>query len=249
MRSIPTALALFLLAVPAHGGIAYKMHAHTAKGNVVSTVVADGSASRSEIEVTKETEEFLRQYPIVISTDGKTLQHLRPEDQTWYAKRDQGIVGTAAVGTDARVKKPKMTFAEEPSEDVIAGMATRKFVLNASFIVETSLDRETLKLHKARTVLFWVADVPCAPPISQALHGVRFGVPELDDAIDRELGSVKGLIVRQVDSLSERYEGGVPRAFLTTTEIADPQCVDVDSARFTIPKGYRNQEPVIMGIR
>ncbi len=241
-------MALLLLAVPAHAGIAYKLRVHRAKGDVVSAVVADGSAYRSEVEVTKETEEYLRQYPIVISTDGKTLQFLRPEDRTWYTKRE-GIVGTAAVGKDPRATKPQVSFAEEPSEDVIAGMATRKFVLKASFIVETSLGGQTLKLHKARTVIFWIADVPCAPPISKALHGVRFGVPELDEAVDRELAAVKGLIVRQVDSLSERYEGGTPRAFLTTTEIADPKCVDVDAARFAIPKSYRMQEPVIIGVR
>ena len=225
------ALVLVAVALHARAGITYELRTEH-KGKVaVSTVVADGQSYRVETKVFGEDADFTRQYPIVMSTDGgKTEKYLRPANNTWYAKSTEPVLGSTPPGEDVRWKKPEVTLIEEPESEVIAGLATRKFVLKASCVIESDVDSEILKLHKTRLVLLWVADVACAPAVP--LQRIRFGYKELDERVDRNLESVKGLIVRKVDSLTERYEGGRPRTFLTTTEIVDPKCLDVAPAVF-----------------
>jgi len=210
-----------------------------------SAVFADGESYRVEAKGIDENDEFTRQYPIVISTDGgKTHRRLRPEARTWYEEPNHGVVGHQPYGKDTRVKQPRVTLADEGASDEIPGLPTRKLVLRASFVVETDGGSERLRMHKTRTLLMWVADVSCAPRAANAIGRVRFGYPEIDEPMERELQSITGLIVRKVDAFAERYEGGPPQTFTTTIEVVDPKCGDVDPALFSVPKGYRYQEPV-----
>lgn len=243
----PAALALALCAAAhLHAGIRFELRTEHRGRTTSSTVVADGQSYRVEAKRIDENDEFTRQYPIEISTDGgKTRKRLRPFNETWYEQKKERLDGTIAFGKDPRVRHPRVSLTEETEPAVIAGLPARKYVLRASCVIETDAGSEKLKLHKERTVLLWVADLACAPPALKGLHQVRFGIPELDEPMERELQSIDGFIVRQVDVMTERYEGGRPRAFLTTTEVVDPQCGNVDAALFSIPKGYREQEPVM----
>ena len=249
MHSVrPAFLALVLCVAGAdlHAGIRFELRSEQRGQTFSTSVVADGQSYRTEAKLTAESGELLRQYPIEISTDaGKTRKRLRPFNQTWYQPTKERLDGTMPFGKDPQVRQPKVSLTEEAENSVIAGLPTRKLVLKASCVIESDAGTEKLKLHKHRTVLLWVAEMACAPPALKGLHVVRFGIPELDEPMERELRSIEGFIVRQVDSMSEHYEGGRPRAFLTTTEVVDPKCVTVDAALFSIPKGYQYQEPVM----
>jgi hypothetical protein len=245
LRSIGIAF-LLAAAASAHAGITYQLRVERPRRTTVSTVWADGSSYRVETRASEDMDEFQRQYPIVISTDGgKTQLHLRPANETWFAQSSEAPRWRDAIGKHPRVRRPKVDLIRESANEEIAGLATRRYVLKASCVIETEEGSETLKRHLTRTVLLSVADVACAPAAVRQLHPVSVGIPELDEPIGRSLASIDGFIVQQVDSLAEWYEGGSPRSFVTTTEVVDPRCVEVDAAMFAVPKGYRRQDPVI----
>lgn len=244
LRIVSIGFVLLLAAVRAPAGINYQLRSEHEGKTTVSAVWADGSFYRAEAKASEDMPEFQRQYPIVISTDGgKTHRYLRPADETWYELSRETPGQRIVIGKNARVRQPKVALTEESSTEQIAGLATRKYVLKASCVLESDEGSEKLKLHKARTVLLWVSDVACAPAAVRQLHLVSFGVTELDEPVGRSLASIEGFIVRQVDSFTERYEGGSPRTLVTTTEVIEPRCLRVDPTLFTVPKGYRHQEP------
>lgn len=248
-RILSIAIGLISSAGLLRAGITYRLRVETVKGKVANyTVWADGRASRTEIAPYEDMPELQRQYPIVLSMDGgKTLLYLRPENHTWYEHSDktrprQDIV---AVGTNARLLEHNVTVTDEVSDEKIAGLATRQVVVRASWVIESEIDTEKVKLHKTRTLLIWVADFPCAPKTSREAPRFTFGVPELDEAIRAKLDSVEGLVVRVADSTTERYEGGAVRAFVSQSEVSDPRCSELRPSLFVVPKDYRYQQPVI----
>ena len=248
-RILSIAIGLISTAGLVRAGITYKLRVETAKGKVANyTVWADGQASRTEITPYENMPELERQYPIVLSTNGgKTLLYLRPENHTWYERSDKTrpLQDIAAVGTNARLLEHNVTVTEEVSGEKIAGLATRQVVVRASWVIESEIDTEKVKLHKTRTILIWVADFSCAPKTSREAPRFKFGVPELDGAIRAKLDSVEGLIVRVADSTTERYEGGAVRAFVSQSEVNEPRCSELRPSLFAIPKDYRYQQPVI----
>jgi len=70
-------------------------------------------------------------------------------------------------------------------------------------------------------------------------------IRDVDDGIRSKLSSLEGLIVDETISRTERYEGGLPRTFITKTEVVNPRCVDLNPALFAVPKDYRRQEPIM----
>ena len=233
-------------ATPLVGGITYRRRIEGSKGITMFRVLAKDNSYREQAEASESLSEFERQYPIEISTDGgKTRRYLRPENQTWYQESNETVRGSIGIGLNARVRKPMVTLNDEDSSDVIDGRSTRKFVLKISYLVESEIGSERVRLHKTRTVLLWVADMTCAPRVAAQVHHLRDGIRELDEAVEAQLASIEGLIVRKRDSLTERYEGGPPRTFVITTEVTEPECVDIDPAVFAVPKEYRHQELVL----
>ena len=248
-RILSVTTILVLTAVQSLAGIKYQLRRVSAKsGTTVFTIWADGNSYRAEMEPSEEASELDRQYPIVISSDGgKTERALRPANLTWYERPSDTRQKVVALGWNAKVYEPSVTLTEESSNEQIAGVATRKFVLKTSYIVESEFGSEKVKLYKTRTTLLWIADVACAPKAVRQIQRMTFGAPELDEAVDRKMGVIDGLIVRIVDSLTERYEGGAPRTFGSTVEVISPRCLEVGPSLFAIPKGYTYQEPIIAG--
>jgi hypothetical protein len=249
MRIVAIAIALTSMAGLIRAGVTYQLLVNNAKGNSVTYKVwADGKSYRTEVAPYEGMPELERQYPIVLSTDGgKTRLHLRPENRTWYKDSDKKLTpqDIVAAGTNARLLERNVSLEEEVSDEKIADLATRKIVVRASCVIESEIDTETIKLHKTRTLLVWVADVPCAPRTPGAVPRLRLGVPEVDDAILARLDSIEGLIVRVVDSVTERYEGGTVRTSISRSEVIDPRCSELRPSLFAVPKDFRYQQPII----
>jgi len=241
------ALAIVLVStVHTSAGITYQVRSVTTKGvSLTFTVWASGDSYRTEMEPSEDAPEISRQYPIVISNDGgHTERAIRPWNRTWYERSNDISRSRSmpAIGTNARIVQPSITFVEEASDEQFAKLRTRKFVLKVSYIVESEIDTEKVRLHKTRTVLFWVAELACAPRSTVRLS---FGAPEIDEAVERKTNSIAGLIVRTLDSETERYEGGAIRTLQSTAEVIHPRCSEIEPSLFAIPKGYSYQEPVI----
>jgi hypothetical protein len=221
----------------------------TTKGVTLTfTVWASGDSYRTEMEPSQDAPEINRQYPIVISNDGgQTERAVRPRNRTWYERPNDTSRSVTAIGRNARIVQPIIILVEEASDEQFGELKTRKFVLKTSYIVESEIDSEKVKAHKTRTVLFWVAALTCAPRTVRQIERLRFGASEVDEAVDRKMNSIDGLIVRTLDSETERYEGGALRTFQRTMEVIRPKCSVIEPSLFAIPKGYSYQEPVIGG--
>jgi len=168
-------------------------------------------------------------------------------NRTWYKRPNDTSRSVTAIGRNARIVQPSISLVEEASDEQFGELKTRKFVLRASYIVESEIDSETVKLHKTRTVLLWVAELKCAPRALRQIERLRFGASEVDEEVDRKMTSIDGLIVRTLDSETERYEGGALRTFQRTMEVIHPRCTVLEPSLFAIPKGYSYQEPVVGG--
>lgn len=245
MRIGLLALSFLLLREPVFGGIQYRLREQRSAGPVMQTVSADGASSRVETEVSENVSEGERQYPIVISTDGRVTQrHLRPENQTWYEYSDERDPGVFALGENPRLLQPAVSLTEEVSAEIFDGRKTRKFLLKASYVIESTMESEKLKEHTAIAASFWVVDLPCAPKLAEQPQRPRLGVRDLDREIVLKLAAIDGLIVRTDVSHSERYEGGAPRTFESSTNVVAAQCLDLSPALFKVPENYERQEPV-----
>ncbi len=66
-----------------------------------------------------------------------------------------------------------MSLTEEVSEEIFDGRKTRKFLLKASCIIESTVESEKLREHHAITVSFWIVDIPCAPKLTEQLERPR----------------------------------------------------------------------------
>jgi hypothetical protein len=235
-----------LIAVPSLAGINYDLRKERPRAVITFRVWADRQSYRTEMAPADGATEFEQQYPIVISNDGgRKERRLRPVDKTWFEQLNEKAGPPPAVGQNARVRKPTATLAEEPSNDLIAGMPARKFVLNAACDVESDIGGTTVRVHKSRTVQMWLIDLPCAPKPIEQVQRARFGIAQVDELIAAKLATLDGLIVRSVDSTTEQYKGGAPRTFRTTIETSSVRCSALDAALFAIPKDYRYQEPLI----
>jgi hypothetical protein len=242
-------IALVLTAVQTWAGITYQLRSVTAKGVILtSTVWASGDSFRTEMEHSEDAPELNRQYPIAISNDGgRTIRALRPENHTWYEHSNNITEDVTAIGRNAKLLQPSVTLVEETSDEKFAGMKLRSFVLKVSYIVESDIESEKIRVHETRTVLFLVADLACAPTTVGRMRGMRFGATELNEAVNRKLDSIDGFIVRMFDSSTERYEGGAVRTFQSTMEVIRYKCLEIDPSLFAIPKGYSYQEIIVGG--
>jgi hypothetical protein len=243
LRVIGVLLAIGL--TPLQAGVTYQLRIDGPKGAVVYAVWSQGSAYRAEARISDALSEFRRQYPIEISTDeGRARRYLRPKDKTWFEESPQTARGSIAIGQNPHVREPSVTLIEESSNDVFAGRPARRFVLKASCVVESEIDTEKIRLHQSLTALLVVTNIGCAHKATEPFERLTLGIPDIDDEVRRKLSSIEGVIVRETISQTDRYDGGPPRTFLTSTEVTDPRCVDLDPALFAVPRDYRHQEPV-----
>ena len=131
---------------------------------------------------------------------------------------------------------------DETSDEIIAGHATDKHVVHFTYRLVEDIGGATANQSIDATVLVWTArDLPPAPMKS----GPRTAFPEVDEPLAAIFDSFKGMVLKEMLTATDTYEGGKPftdRASWTTTSIASKS---IPAAAFEVPKTYRHEAPRI----
>jgi hypothetical protein len=243
-------LALFLI-VPtaAHAAMAYRVTVVTKgrfkKPPLVGEVIADGEKRR--LTYKDQPEPFSED--VLLSTDGgKTVTALNTSLRTWFALTRGGTSETEFLSSIRRVqiKDTNVAVTEEPSEP-IAGYPVRKFVIHAGYTTVEDYSGTKVKRIHSLTELVWTTD-KLDGSLTFPRPAYTIGARPVDDELGVKTASISGFVLRDVETISRAYEGGMPTLEMTTTEVDEIRTVPSPPAsQFEKPAGYVNQPPIISG--
>jgi hypothetical protein len=243
-------LALLLI-VPAaaHAATAYRVtivrKRRLDKPPLVGQVIADGEKRR--LTYKDRPEPFTED--VLLSTDGgKTVTALNTPLRTWFALTRSGPSETDVPSSIRRVqiKDTTVSVTEEPSEP-IAGYPVRKFVIHAGFTTVEDYSGTKVKRIHSLTELVWTTD-KLDGSLTFPRPAYTLGTRSVDDELAVKTAAISGFVLRDVETISRAYEGGMPIVEITTTEVDDIRTVpSPPAADFEKPAGYVNQPPIISG--
>ena len=191
------------------------------------------------------------------STDGgKTVTSLNQQLSTYFRSKflpsgAQALTSTLyAVPFLESSQKPVITvknvlLQEEPTDEVIAGYPTKKYVLTFDHDVRATLQGEKLRVIFRTTALIWTAEKMELAVAPIDLRQILTGQSAVDPAVREALSGVKGFPLKRRMAVSRRYEGGAVMTDVVTTTFDEFKTVNLPPEALTVPTGYRYQEPVI----
>lgn len=184
------------------------------------------------------------------STDGgKTVTALNENFSTYYRPKDPSETPSSSffVGKihDAKVTVKDVSMTEEPTDERIAGFATKKYVLKLAHDVRLTLGGHKVRVFYRSTVLLWMTDEIDLAVLPMDLRELHTGFGEVDRKVREALADVKGFPLKRRMSVTRQYEGGVVMVDAVTTTFDDFKTVDLPPEALAVPAGYHYQEPVI----
>lgn len=201
------------------------------------TVVIDGDSYRID---------YLRS--TTISTDaGKTRTALDAELRTYYTLKEResvGILQMLPIGKLAVALK-SVTVTEEPTGEVIAGLRTRKYVLRLEYLTRTDVGSEVFPTTFTATGEIWTTDAIDIAVDPFGLRGLRTGYDVVDAKLREALSVVKGFPLMRRLAVSRKIANGRAQTELHTVTLSGFESIAVPPRTFSVPPGYKYQEPVI----
>jgi hypothetical protein len=241
-------LGLFLIAsTAAHAATAYRVTTVTKdrlkRPPLIAHVIADGENRR----LTYENQEEPFSEDVMLSTDGgKTVSALNTSLRTWFAVVDRPPSETGLPPSiPVKIKDTKVTVAEEPSTETIAGYPVRKFVIRAGYTAREDYGGTRVNRVHTMTEIIWTTD-KLDGSLAFPMPRVTIGVRAIDAELRQKTASISGFLFRDVKTISRAYEGGAPSLEMMTTDVDDIRTVPSPAAtQFVKPAGYVNQAPII----
>lgn len=189
------------------------------------------------------------------STDGgKTVTYLNQQLSTYYRSkvlpsegRSTGLYDAPFLEASTKpvVSVKNVLLQEEPTDEVVAGYPTRKYVLTFDHDVRGTLQGEKLRVIFRTTALIWTTEKIELAVAPIDLRVILTGQSAVDPAVREALSGVKGFPLRRRLAVTRRYEGGAVMVDVVTTTFDEFKTVDLPPEALTVPSGYRYQEPVI----
>ncbi|MDP9191336.1 MAG: hypothetical protein M3P06_06510 [Acidobacteriota bacterium] len=189
------------------------------------------------------------------STDGgKTVTRLNQQLSTYYRWKvlpsegmSTGLYDAPFLETSTKpvVSVKNVLLQEEPTDEVIAGYPTRKYVLTFDHDVRGTLQGEKLRVIFRTTALIWTTEKIELAVAPIDLRVILTGRSAVDPAVREALSGVKGFPLKRRLAVTRRYEGGAVMVDVVTTTFDEFKTVDLPPEALTVPSGYRYQEPVI----
>lgn len=189
------------------------------------------------------------------STDGgKTLTALNETLSTYYRPKalpaeTMSSGNYSAPFLDEQTKPvasvKDVVLQEEPTEERIAGHATRKYVLRFVHDVKLKMAGHKVRVIFSTTVLLWTTEEIDLSVDPMNLRELHTGLSGVDQAVREALSGVKGFPMKRRLAVTRQYEGGMVTVDVVTTTFDDFKTVDLPPEALAVPSGYRYQEPVI----
>ena len=230
-------LVLLLLATPASAGLVFR-YTSAISGNPFKSAdsgtvwISDGKYRH----VLDPDPSNPRAWDVAIFNGTETLL-VNAGNQTWYREKK------LEPPLDAKLRgKPKVSHQLE-GQETIAGRQTSKHVIRVEYRLTENFGPSRVGSKGSVLLMLWVTpDLPSIP----MRRFIRTEFPEIDDEIFRVLETIEGMPLRYQLAATRTYDGGgVPKTLMTTTTFSDFDTVDVPASRFEVPKGYREQEPIV----
>ena len=208
-RAAALSLSL-LISATAEAATTYRLTTTGTSGSTASRVWIDGQRYRMELDASASA----RTHDIVISVDGdRTATMLNLGQQTWFRREEVPVSMTSRLlrlpGV-ANEKMSKLTFNthDEVSDVPFADRRTEKRVMRVSYAVTGDLYGAPLRGNISITGMFVTA-----PELPQAPHRTEFksGIPQVDEAVNKFIASLPGLLVDQTLAITQVIEGARPR--------------------------------------
>jgi hypothetical protein len=187
------------------------------------------------------------------STDGgKTVTLLNQQLSTYYqwskvpssGAPTSGLYDVLFLEMTPVVSLKDVLLQEEPTDELIAGYPTRKYVLKFAHDVRMTLQGEKLRVIFQSTAEIWTTEKIELSVVPIDLRKILTGQSAVDQAVREALSGVKGFPLKRRLAVTRRYEGGAVMVDLLTTTFDEFKTVDLPREALTVPAGYRYQEPV-----
>lgn len=177
-----------------------------------------------------------RAWDIAVS-DGTETRLINLGNQTWYRER------AYPPGRETKLRgKVNATRRSEGTESIDGRTAARHFL---RLEYKQTEDFGPTRVGSKVGVTLLVAAAADLPPIPWQRH-LTTGFREADGEIARFMETIEGMPLRTELAYTQTYEGGgIPSTVVAMTTFTDISIEDVPPSRFEVPKGYREQEPVI----
>jgi hypothetical protein len=183
------------------------------------------------------------------STDGgKTVTALNEKLSTYYRPKNSWEMPSSllfAMHPDSKVTVKDVSVTEEPTDERIAGYATKKYVLKFAHNVSFGAGVQGVRVFFRSTVLLWTTEELDLAVFPMDLRELRTGLSAVDLAVRKALSGVKGFPLKRRIAMTRQYEGGVVMGEDVTTTFDDFKTVELPREALAVPAGYSYQEPVI----
>ena len=242
-------LAALLLALRADAATRFAF-VHEITGNALEkprrgAVVIDGDSYRVDYVPPK------LELSSILSTDaGKTETALNAELRTYFdrktTKHGLSLLAMIPLGRVApAVTVKNLSVTEEPTEERIAGLTTRKYVVRLEYVTRTDVGSEIFSTTYTATGEIWTTDAIESPLDPFHLGRVRTTYEVVDEKLREALSVVKGFPLMRRLAVSRKIANGRAQTEMHFVRFSDFEVVAVPPQTFSVPAGYKYQEPVV----
>lgn len=251
-------LALYLLllgvlgALPSSAAQVYTFTRSTDDGLraevTTGKVTVDGQSYRLELGPSGDEP---RPWDVLLSHDGGAHeQALNLELETYF---DMPELGPAPAGVSLReaLSKERVELVEHPQQETLSGLPVEKRELRLTYSVTVTFGGETSTTDFEWTAVFWTTtalSLTLPPFLQPNLPDLSSRFPELGRELDQARARVTGFPVKY-QVVSRR---AMPHTPLDTREtvvtLGGFAKAPAPAALFTVPKGFRYQEPERSGV-
>ena len=251
MSSPALALLLALLATGANAAERYRVTVATGgtmtAGTEMGTLTVDGPRWRLEREgVTLSTR---RPFHVLLS-DGDEIIALDLDRKAWFVPKNDkpyeplGAWDMPGNPDTRRVKKLRVD-ALPPAEEMVGGERIERRGLQLAYRVSKNLHGTGLQATVKAKVTLWVAPSGPVLPAPLDLRHIPTDIPEIDEALGKELAAIDGLVIRRELEVTRQIVGGPPLTETSVITLEPIEPASTDPSLFKPPAGWLLAPPLI----
>lgn len=184
----------------------------------------------------------------IVCTDGHEIVGINDSNRTWFRLKSRTRLEIDnflfAFGEAAKVSKIRISVASvEPGPIGSEPPPTRRIIF--SYRIDTKISSENVRGEVWGEIRLWTRAGLEPPELPWRAIELRTGLDSVDKALSDALSGVPGIQWQSETEVSRRLEAGETLRQVIRRTLSSMKTVDAQSDDFTVPSGYRYQEPQI----
>ncbi|MFA6955736.1 MAG: DUF4412 domain-containing protein [Thermoanaerobaculia bacterium] len=256
MKKAALALVIFLVSLPASGGLTYDFKSAVDRGKGGLSGKAAVEEGKVRIEIADGDDVILRDGNVMISSDGgKSFAVLDQKKKTYFTLELEQLLSSVGAVMNSMGGMFKMSFTNhsvkaQPASagETIEGYPTTKYVVDSSYDLTVEVfGRKSVTNVSSHSETWTTEKLAAGFATFVQTKGFKTGMEELDKFVEKETRAVKGFPLKQVTTMTQK-KGSKAETTTTTVTVNAIKETSVPASSFEIPAGYKEVDSPLAGL-